>query len=99
MGRYQKGIVPATLYFYVNDNRRIIGAIHFRHDLFDELKIRGGHIGFGIRHSERNKGYAKMMLRELLDNVDKPVLSPKNIFFLFFIILFAPRSGVQLTFA
>ena len=67
---YKKGIVPAILYFYIDENRKIIGAIHFRHDLFDELRMRGGHIGYGIRSSERNKGYAKSMLKELLNNLD-----------------------------
>lgn len=63
---YKKGLVPSTLYFLV-DKKRILGAIHFRHELNDELLQNGGHIGYGIRPSERGKGYATKMLEMLLD--------------------------------
>lgn len=63
---YKKGFVPSTLYFLV-DKRRVLGAIHFRHELNDYLFNRGGHIGYGIRPSERGKGYAEKMLMMLLD--------------------------------
>ncbi|MEG0307246.1 MAG: GNAT family N-acetyltransferase [Clostridium sp.] len=56
------GFVPATLYFLVDDNNRIYGALHIRHELNDVLLSRGGHIGYGIRPSERKKGYATKML-------------------------------------
>jgi predicted acetyltransferase len=36
--------------------------ISFRHYLNDYLAEYGGHIGYGIRPSERQKGYAKVML-------------------------------------
>lgn len=58
-----KELVPSTLYFLVNDNNRILGAIDIRHKLNDALKFRGGHIGYGIRPSERKKGYATAMLK------------------------------------
>ncbi len=61
------GWVPATLYFLVNDAGRILGAIHFRHELNDFLKHFGGHIGYGVRKSERRKGYATLMLKMMLD--------------------------------
>ena len=53
------------------DTKRIIGAIHFRHELNDFLLLHGGHIGYGIRPSERRKGYAVLMLGMMLDILKK----------------------------
>lgn len=55
-------LVPAHTFFLVLDNKRIIGAINIRHSLNDYLFNFGGHIGYGIRKSERKKGYATLML-------------------------------------
>ena len=63
---YKIGFVPSTLYFLIDDTRRIIGAIHFRHVLNEELKKHGGNIGYGIRKMERQKGYATQMLKMFL---------------------------------
>lgn len=57
-----KGYVPAKLYFFVNEENYIIGALHFRSELNERLLSTGGHIGYGIRPSERKKGYATKML-------------------------------------
>jgi len=65
---YKKGFVPSTLYFLVN-KKKVLGAIHFRHELNDDLLCKGGHIGYGIRPSERGNGYALKMLLLLLDIV------------------------------
>jgi len=65
---YKKGLVPSTLYFLVH-KKRILGAIHFRHELNDDMLLNGGHIGYGIRPSERRKGYATNMLAMLLDDI------------------------------
>jgi predicted acetyltransferase len=54
--------VPAHTYFLVSEDKRIIGAINIRHSLNDYLLNYGGHIGYGIRPSERRKGYASLML-------------------------------------
>lgn len=54
--------VPAHTLFLVEDNKRILGAINIRHYLNDYLLNYGGHIGYGIRPSERKKGYASLML-------------------------------------
>lgn len=59
---YELGLVPATLYFLVDENKRIYGALHLRHTLNDDSLRTGGHIGYGIRPSERRKGYATKML-------------------------------------
>ncbi|MDF2878093.1 MAG: acetyltransferase [Clostridia bacterium] len=55
-------LVPAHTYFLVCNNKRIFGAINIRHCLNEYLFQFGGHIGYGIRPSERGKGYASLML-------------------------------------
>lgn len=59
---YEQNFVPSTLFFLVDENNRIYGALHIRHELNDYLLQYGGHIGYGIRPSERKKGYAAKML-------------------------------------
>lgn len=59
---YKQGFVPASLYFLIDQNKKIYGALHIRHELNDYLLNYGGHIGYGIRPSERKKGYATKML-------------------------------------
>ena len=44
-----------------NDNR-VVGAINIRWNLRDEKLQFGGHIGYGIRPTERKKGYSKINL-------------------------------------
>lgn len=60
-------IVPSTTYFMVNESNEIIGAIEIRHFLNEGLSIRGGHMGYGIRPSERQNGYATIMLNLALE--------------------------------
>ncbi|MBZ9633433.1 GNAT family N-acetyltransferase [Clostridium sp. FP1] len=55
-------LVPSHMYFLVLEDKRIIGAINIRHYLNDYLLNFGGNIGYGIRPSERKKGYATLML-------------------------------------
>jgi predicted acetyltransferase len=61
-----KGLVPATILFMVDESGRIYGSIHIRHKLNDNLLKKGGHIGYGVRPSERRKGIAKKMLLMVL---------------------------------
>ena len=44
-----------------NDNR-IVGTINVRWNLTEEMKLFGGNIGYGIRPTERRKGYNKINL-------------------------------------
>jgi predicted acetyltransferase len=60
--------VPQTLYFLVRqDDGRLLGAISIRHRLNEDLLHTGGHVGYGIRPSERRKGYATQMLALALE--------------------------------
>ncbi len=58
--------VVTDTFFAVDDNDRIIGIIDLRHTLNDFLKD-FGNCGYSVRPSERCKGYATEMLRQLLD--------------------------------
>ncbi|WP_208589975.1 GNAT family N-acetyltransferase [Gracilibacillus suaedae] len=42
--------------------KTIIGVVNIRHRLSEMLLAIGGHIGYGIRPSERKKGYATKIL-------------------------------------
>lgn len=65
------GFVPQTTFWLVRDGNRVIGEIRLRHRLNPELDHRGGHIGYAIRPSERNRGYATNMLALCLDEARK----------------------------
>lgn len=59
----REGLVPSTTYLCVsNEDNRLIGMIDVRHRLNDNLLKSGGHIGYSVRKSERQKGYATEML-------------------------------------
>ena len=61
-----KGYVPASTYWLVSEGR-VLGTCNLRHRLTDWLREEGGHIGDGIRPSERGKGYGTAILRLLLE--------------------------------
>ena len=63
-----KGLVPSSTYLAVREkDNYIVGMIDIRHYLNDYLTEAGGHIGYGVRKTERNKGYAKQMLKLALE--------------------------------
>lgn len=68
----KNGWVPDTTLFCLDKDRNIfVGAVNIRHYLNDELLKTGGHIGDGIRPSERGKGYATAMIALALDECKK----------------------------
>ncbi|WP_086348481.1 GNAT family N-acetyltransferase [Candidatus Enterococcus clewellii] len=63
-----EGLVVATEFLAVrSSDNRLVGMIDVRHTLNDYLLKFGGHIGYCVRRSEWNQGYAKEMLRVALD--------------------------------
>lgn len=68
----QDGFVPDSTFFLLDDERNILlGAVNIRHYLNDYLLQYGGHIGDGIRPSERRKGYATKMIGLALEECRK----------------------------
>ena len=63
----KEGWVASSTFWLASSDERILGVVNLRHKLTDKLRDFGGHIGYGVRPSERNKGYATRMLRLTLD--------------------------------
>ena len=60
--------MPDSTYFCLDKDRNIfVGAVNIRHYLNDNLCHTGGHIGDGIRPSERRKGCATAMIHLALE--------------------------------
>lgn len=68
----KNGYVPDSVLFLLDEDRnRLLGAVNIRHYLNDKLLFDGGHIGDGIRPSERRKGYATKMISLALEECKK----------------------------
>ena len=66
--KVKEGRVQSTLYLGIRkSDGRMIGTIQIRHELNEYLLNIGGHIGDGVRPSERRKGYATEMIRLALE--------------------------------
>ncbi len=64
MNEPKDGKVPDSTFFLLDiDRNRLIGAVNIRHYLNEYLTMYAGHIGDGIRPSERGRGYATEMIR------------------------------------
>ncbi|MFC2077909.1 GNAT family N-acetyltransferase [Candidatus Bipolaricaulota bacterium] len=55
------GWVPSTTLFLI-DEGRILGVVNLRHRLNDFLRRIGGHVGFAVRPSARNRGHGARLL-------------------------------------
>ncbi len=65
-------LVPDSTFFCLDtDRQRLVGAVNIRHRLNERLLATGGHIGDGIRPSERGRGYGTRMIALALDECRK----------------------------
>ena len=62
------GIVPMDAYF-IEENGRILGELFIRHRLSPSLEKMGGHVGYKVRPSCRNRGVATAALRLALEKL------------------------------
>jgi len=68
----QAGQVPDSTFFCLDEERnKMVGAVNIRHYLNDALLLNGGHIGDGVRPSERRKGIATKMIALALEECRK----------------------------
>lgn len=68
----KEGKVPDTVLFAYDEDRDIfVGAVNIRHYLNEGLLATGGHIGDGIRPSERGKGYGNLIVSLALEECRK----------------------------
>ncbi len=66
------GLVPDSTFFCLDEDRNImVGAVNIRHYLNEALLLNGGHIGDGVRPSERRKGIATRMIGLALEECRK----------------------------
>lgn len=66
------GLVPDSTFFCLDTERSIlVGAVNIRHYLNEGLLRNGGHIGDGVRPSERRKGIATRMIGLALEECKK----------------------------
>ena len=67
-----ENLVPDSTFFCLDEDRGIfVGAVNIRHYLNEALLRDGGHIGDGVRPSERRKGIATKMIGLALDECRK----------------------------
>lgn len=71
LGNQDKRFCSATSYFVIDENDRLIGAASLRNYLTVEGFNTWGHIGYGVRPSERRKGYGTEILKLALEEAKK----------------------------
>lgn len=61
-----EGLVPASTYMVLTDEREIVGMVGIRHKLNEELEKFSGNISYSIAKKFRNQGYATQILKKAL---------------------------------
>ena len=73
-----EGLVPSSTYLGIREkDNYIVGMIDIRDYLNEYLTQVGGNIGYSVRKTQRNKGYAKQMLKLALEKCKE--LKIKNV--------------------
>jgi predicted acetyltransferase len=65
--KLRNNVHASTFFSMRKTDCKIIGSIQLRHSLTPELEMHGGHIGYGIRPTERRKGYGRQQLLLVLN--------------------------------
>ncbi len=65
------GLVNASTYWLIDAGRKLLAVSNLRHGLTPELRRAGGHVGYGVRPSERGKGYGTQLLALTLNEARK----------------------------
>ncbi len=63
-------IIPMDSYF-IEANGRMLGEVYIRHRLSPQLEKIGGHIGYKVRPTQRNRGIATAALKLALQQLRK----------------------------
>ncbi len=75
--RLPEGRVLSSEYLSIRlSDQKLVGMVNIRHYLNEELSKFGGHIGYSIRPTERNKGYAHEQLKLALKICDELSINP-----------------------
>lgn len=61
------GVPDSTFFCLDTDRKKMVGAVNIRHRLNEPLLLNGGHIGDGVRPSERRKGIGTKMVALALE--------------------------------
>ena len=69
------GFVANATFWLVRDDSEVLGVSNLRHELTNRLRVEGGHIGYGIRPSQRRRGFGSSILRLTLEEAKKIGLS------------------------
>jgi predicted acetyltransferase len=57
------GFVPHSTFWLVDGAGEVVAVSNLRHELNESLLAHGGHVGYGVRPSKRERGYATELLR------------------------------------
>lgn len=67
-----KGLVPDFTFFCLDEDAdQFVGAVNIRHYLNESLLLNGGHVGDGVRPSQRRRGIATKMIGLALEECRK----------------------------